>query len=347
MKKQLLSMAALLFMGNAIAQENVDLTPSAYKYANQSVGQYKIATFFTGANISAPCDNTIQEFYNNGLFIVAGGQFANPAQPYATDLQAGTSVVDLGGEVGKVLCVNGVNSQYNTLNSVNYPQCTGGLNWFNFNWFMDPNNTPMDGTEEAPNIRVRVVLNMYANTLDEAANVINTAYMVTNQGNVMPAGSNTAEGMAVTTGNFAETYEDGEPVEDDNGNYVYDPTKWMVYEWDTYCPVSKEGEGSGAPLRLKMEFNAGNLAGATVFIKEASFTKLAENPEPILGTRKKTFVKYTVDPQAVEAAIGAVEQSSGKAEYFNLSGMKVEAGILAKGVYIVKSGGTTSKVVVK
>ncbi len=346
MKKQLLSMAALFMMGSAIAQENVDLTPSIYKYSNQPVGEYKIATFFTGANIPAPCDNVVQEYYDNGLFIVAGGQFANPAQSYAADLQAGTSVVDLGGEVGKVLCVNGVNSQYNTLNSLNYPQCTGGLNWFNFNWFTDPNNTPMDGTEEAPNIRVRVVLNMYANTLDEAANVINTAYMMTNQGNVIPAGSNTAEGVAVTTGNFAETYEDGEPVEDDNGNYVYDPTKWMVYEWDTYCPVPESGAAS-TPMRLKMEFNAGNLAGATVFIKEVSFTKLAENTEPILGTRKKSFVTYAVDPQVVETAIGTIKQNDGKSEYFNLSGMKVEAGNLDKGVYVVKSGGTTSKVVVK
>lgn len=346
MKKQLLSMAALMIMGGAIAQENVDVTPASYKFANLPVGECKIATFFTGANISAPCDATIEQYYNDGLFVVAGGQFANPAQPYAKDLQAGTSIVDLGGEVGKVLCVNGVNSKYNTNNNLSFPQCTGSLNWFNFNWFTDPNNTPTGGTEEAPNIRVRVVLNIYANTLDEAANVINTAYMVTNQGNVMPAGSNTAEGVAVTSGSFAETYEDGEPVEDDNGNYVYDPTKWMVYEWDTYCPEPKDGE-SGVPLRLKMEMNAGNLAGATVFFKEVSFTQLAENPEPIMGTRQKTFVKYEVDPQAVNTAIGAVAQGDNDAEYFNLSGMKVSKANLTEGVYIVKHAGTASKVVVK
>ena len=345
MKKQLLSMVALLFVGSAIAQEDVDLTPAKYKYADQPVGEYKIATFFTGANIAAPCDATIQEFYDNGLFIVAGGQFANPAQPYAQDLQAGTSIVDLGGEVGKVLCVNGVNSKYNTLNELNFAQCKGGLNWFNFNWFMDPQNTPTDGTEEAPNIRVRVVLNVFAYTLDESANIINSAYMVTNQGNVMPAGSNTAEGVAVTSGTFAETYEDGEPVEDEEGNYVYGPTKWMVYEWDTYCPSSKEGEGSGAPLRLKMEMNQGNLAGATVFIKEVSFTKLAENPEPILGTRKKSFVKYTVDPHKVDTAIGAVEMGNDEVEYFDISGMKVDAGNLGKGVFIMKCGNTVSKIV--
>lgn len=342
MKKHLLSLAALVLSGSMFAQENIDLTPAYYKPANHAVGQYKIMQFFTGANIPAPCDNLIAESYKDGLFVVAGGQFANPAQPYAQDLQAGTSIVDLGGEVGKVLCINGLNSGYNAANDLNYAQCTGSLNWFNFNWFMDPNNTPVDGTAEAPNIRVRIVLNVCANTLDESANIVNSAYMVTNQGNVMPAGSNTNEGVAITSGEFAEYDEDGEPVEDEEGNYVYDPTKWMVYEWDTYCP-----EDGGAPLRLKMEMNQGNLASATIFIKEVSFTKLAENPEPILGTRKKTYQQYSVDPQKVEAAIKSVENVNAKAEYFNLSGMKVDVGNLTKGVYIVKVNGTTSKAVVK
>lgn len=342
MKKHLLSFAAFVLAGSMFAQENVDLTPAYYKFANQSVGQYKIMQFFTGANIPAPCDNLIAESYNEGLFVVAGGQFANPAQPYAQDVQAGTSIVDLGGEVGKVMCVNGFNSNYNATTGMDYAQCTGSLNWFNFNWFMDPNNTPTDGTAEAPNIRVRVVMNICANALDESANIVNSAYMVTNQGNVMPAGSNTNEGVAITSGEFAEYDEDGEPVEDENGNYVYDPTKWLVYEWDTYCP-----EDGGAPLRLKMEMNQGNLAGATVFIKEVSFTKLAENPEPILGTRKKTYEKYSVDPQKVETAIQAIESSKAGVEYFNLAGVKVDASNMTQGVYIVKGNGTTSKVVVK
>ncbi len=343
MKRQLLSVAAFLFSGSIFAQENVDLTPAYYKFANQPVGQYKIMNFFHKANPDMSPAQIVEENYNEGALIVAGGQFAgNPNVTYAQDLQAGTSIVDLGGEVGKVMCVNGVNSTYNASTGMDYAQCTGGLNWFNFNWFMDPENTPIDGTAEAPNIRVRLVLNIYANTLDESANIINSAYMMSAQNNPLPAGSNTAEGVAVTSGAFAETYEDGEPVEDENGNYVYDPTKWMVYEWDAYC-----AEAGGVPMRLKMEMNQGNLANATIFIKEISFTKLAENPEPILGTRKKDYVKYEVNPQKVTTAIQAIKNVESKAEYFNLSGMKVDATNLTEGVYVVKNNGIASKVVVK
>lgn len=342
MKKQLLSVAAFLFAGSIFAQEDVDLTPSYYKFAEQPIGQYKIMNFFHKANPDMPPAQIVEENYNNGALIVAGGQFAgNPNVTYAQDLQAGTSIVDLGGEVGKVMCVNGVNSKYNSVMGMNYAQCTGSLNWFNFNWFMNPENTPTDGTAEVPNIRVRVVLNIYANTLDESANIINSAYMMSAQNNPLPAGTNTAEGVAITSGAFAETYEDGEPAEDENGNYIYDPTKWMVYEWDAYCAEE------GIPMRLKMEMNQGNLTNATVFFKEISFTKLAENPEPILGTRKKTYVKYSVDPQKVDASIEAVASESAGAEYYNLSGMKMNATDLTRGVYIVKRNGSVSKVIVK
>ena len=152
----------------------------------------------------------------------------------------------------------------------------------------------------------------------------------------LPAASNTDEGVAVTSGSFALLDEDGEPEIDDDENYIYDPTKWMVYEWDTYA------HGDAIPMRLKMEMNQGNLASATVFIKEVSFTKLADASEPILGTRKKSYVTYEVDPQASNVA--AIE-AEGAAEYYNLSGMKVNS--LTQGVYIVKKGAATSKVVVK
>lgn len=352
MKQILLSLAMMMAAGSAYAQ-NVDLTPSNYKYSERNVGQETIAKFFTGANIPAPCDAFVKDNYNNGLFAVAGGQFANQAQPYAKDLQAGTSIVDLGGEVGKVLCINGVNSKFNEKYNMDYPKCTGSLNWFNFDWFMDPNNSPTDGGKEDAerNIRVRVVLNIYSNKADEAADVINKAYMVTNQGNVMPESSNTADGANITSGEFIETYDDdGTPVEDDNGDYIYDPTKWMVYEWDTYCPEPDDDKLS-TPMRLKMEMNQGNLAGCTVFIKEISFTKLVPNSDPISGNkRRKTFKKLTVNPQSVATAISSINASAenGVKEVYTLDGTRVNAaGHLQQGLYIVKEGGKTAKMIIK
>ena len=341
MKKHLLSVAVLMFVGSMFAQEDVDLTPSYYKFANQPVGQYKLAAFYGGANANnhngasvAPA-TIYEEHYNEGAVTIHGAAVGG----FFEQLQEGTSIVDLGGEVGKVFCLNGMNSNYNTDFGMDYTQCTSTLNWFNFNWWMDAQNTPTDGTAEAPNIRVRLVLNVYANKLDESANIINSAYMMSSQNNVLPAGSNSAEGVAITSGSFAEYDEDGEPVENEEGDYVYDPTKWMVYEWDAHASED------AIPMRLKMEINQGNLANATIFIKEISFTKLTDTSEPILGTRKKTYMKYNVDPQ-LAASIEAVK-SEGAAQYYNLSGMKVNADNLTQGVYIVKSNGNTQKVIIK
>lgn len=351
MKKAVFGFAMMMATASVNAQ-NIDLTPSNYKYAERNVGQQTISKFFNGANVPAPCDALVSEAYDNGLFVVAGGQFANPAQPYATDLQAGTSIVDLGGEVGKVLCINGAKSKFNEKFGMDYPKCTGNLNWFNFNWFMDPKNSPVDGGKEDAdrNIRVRVVLNVFANKADEAAEIVKAAYMVTNQGNVMPANSNTADGVAITTGDFIETYEDdGTPVEDENGNYVYDPTKWMVYEWDTYCPEPDDDKLS-TPLRLKMDMHQANLTSSTVFIKEISFTKLVPNEDPIAGnTRRKTVLKLTVDPQTVATAIGSIhDTANGVKEIYTLGGTRVNANAqLPQGVYIVKEGDKTVKMVIR
>lgn len=352
MKHFLLTLATLLVASFVYAQSSdEDITPSKYKYANREVGQEVISQFFTGANIPSPSDKLLEEKYDNGLFVVAGGQFGNSAQPYAKDLQAGVSIVDLGGEVGKVLCINGVNSKFNEKFKVNFPKCTGGLNWFNFNWYMDPQNTPQDGSAENMNIRVRVVMNIYANQFSETAPIIDKAYMVTNQGNVIPDASNSADGNAVMTGDFIQRYEDDDsPVLDDDENYIYDANKWMVYEWDTYCPGPDKNDPSklGAPLRLKMEMKPGELAGATLFIKEVSFTKLASNPDPIKGRRKtmKTIEMKPSDVKAVNTVKPDID-NRGK-EAYTLSGVKVSTDRnLPHGVYVIKENGTTRKMLIK
>ena len=353
MKKKLLLLALQCMTMSGFAQMNEDLTPSAYKYSNLPTGKIEVQRFFQGANVPVPCNALIDELYDNGLFVVHGGQFANPDQPYAKDLQAGLSVVDLGGEVGKVFCLNGHNSVFGQDKALGYPQCTGTLNWFGFNWFMDPQNSPMGGTDEKPNIRVRVVMNIFANNLDESASIINSAYMVTNQGNVMPNGSNKDEGVNVTSGEFAETYEDGEPVADEDGNYIHDATKWMVYEWDTYCPTTKdEGpESSSTPMRLKMEMVQGNVANATMFIKEVSFTKLDNNTAPILGMRKKTFETYSVDPKSYVTAINNVTTDTSaweNAAIYDLSGIRMpNKKNLPAGTYIMKKDNKSIKFIVR
>lgn len=352
MKKNLLLLAMQCMTACGFAQTNVDITPSAYKYADHSIGQLSVQKFVDGSNVPVPCNALIDELYNNGLFVIHGDCLKDAEHPYSKALQDGLSVVDLGGEVGKVFCINGMNSTFGKDKNLEYPHCTGNMSWFGFNWFMDPQNSPEGGTAQKPNIRVRVVLNIFANALDESAAIINSAYMVSNQGNVIPDGSNTDEGVNVTSGEFAETYEDGEPVADEDGNYIYDATKWMVYEWDTFCPESEGGpEASNAPLRLKMEMMQGNLKNATMFIKEVSFTKLDNNTAPILGTRKKTFETYTVDPKSYITAITTptVDNVSWEnAQVYDLSGRRViNKNNLSSGTYIMKQGDKSVKFIVR
>lgn len=98
-----------------------------------------------------------------------------------------------------------------------------------------------------------------------------------------------------------------------------------------------------------MEMNPGNLAGATMFIKEVKFTKLDSNPSPILGKRQKTYKTYTVEPQKVAASINAISADNANAEkqVYTIDGKRVNANSLAKGVYVVKQGDKTAKYVVK
>ncbi len=366
-KRNLLLVGAMLLAStSAMAITEEDITPSMYNFKDANVGQFTYMTKFSGANCPAPSP-FYGELYNNGLFFVAGGAFAGDT-PYFNDLQAGTNIVDLGGTVGKVLCINGVNSTIDAKfkelydKDVTLPKCTGGLNWFNINFVSDPQNTPVGGTADNPNIRVRVVMNIFQNKISETEDVFTKMYAVNYQGNILPANDNTASKANIRSGEFCETYEDGEPVLDDNDNYVWDPKKWMVYEFDTWAP--KDNEGTVViPFRIKMELSAPTLASSTIFIKEVKILKVTDNTAPILNTRSKTYKEYLIDlPSGVESVVdnttnytinGQEVAVTENAEIYSIAGMKVadvKAGSsvsLAKGFYVAKIGNKNAKFVIK
>lgn len=354
MKKSLLIAAALLAASPVIAQEEMeDITPSGYNYDEMPVGLVNIPVGYDTANPPAPYDPIIQEYYDNGLFIVVGGQMVSGTK-YIDRLRPGVSIVDLGGEVGKVLTVSGheskVNDVFKNLYNVelNVPQCTDALNWFNFGWFTDPNNTPDDGTADEPNIRCRIVMNICSNSIGEADNVINKVYMMDNQGNVRSVSTEfEAERSSVNSAEFAEYDDDGEPVMDEEENYVYDPTRWLVYEFDFHCPGIDEDKNLAYPLRLKMEMNNGNLNHSTVFFKEVKFFKMASNPDPIKMTRSHTY--KTMVPNPTATGIQGVRSFGEGTMVYNAAGQKVgkSAEGLGKGVYVVKNGSKSQKLLVK
>ncbi len=336
-----------------MAITETDITPSLYDFANAKIGQYPYMAKFTGANCPTPA-TYVPELYNNGLFMVAGGAFAGDT-PYFNDLQAGTSIINLGGTVGKVLCVSGMNSKINEKLEDIYSKksdiqnCTGGLNWFNLNFMSDPNNTPMVGDANV-NIRVRIVMNIYQNTLSTTP-VFNKIYTVNNLGNILPAADNAATNIAVASTEFGK----------DTENTVWDPTKWMVYEFDTWVNSSNE-----SPMRIKMEMSNNELMTSTVLIKEVKFLKLTGNTNPIKLRREKSYI--TLNPDVNTGVDGVLGDESivapytingqeitvsDNAEIFSVSGMKVanakagEAVSLASGFYVARVGNKNIKFIIR
>lgn len=285
MKQILLGIAITLLGGvNLYAQSSQDITPAKYKYSTRPVGQEVVDGFFKGGNISLPNkDNNYNDQmtpllkkYNNGLFAINGGQMPDGTTNAKSDnLQAGISIVDMGGEVGNVLCINGANSNFNKTFNVDYPKCSTDIQGYLWlNWFSDPNTT-LSCTDKNRNIRIKFVINIYANEADASINVISGVLAKTK-----------ANGFAVTNSGRSFSpkafYTNG----------TYDINKWITYEFDAFCPSIE-----GNPIRLMMNLPHNAINNATIFIKEITFTQTStttdkDNYKTSLSTITATALTY-------------------------------------------------------
>lgn len=295
MKQILLGIAITLMGGvNLYAQSSQDITPAKYKYSTRSVGQENVDGFFSGANISADLIGTFVENHKNadGIFAINGGQMPNGTTNAKSDkLNAGISIVDMGGEVGKVLCINGAKSNFNKTFNVDYPQCPSddnyGYLWLN--WFSD-NRTPICSNTERK-IRIKVVMNIYVNEANASNNVIGQMLAKTKT-NIL------AVTKSVTSIKPTDFYT----------NNSYDITKWITYEFDAFCPTNDAN-----PIRLMMNLpNKDAIDNATIFIKEITFTKLStttntDNYNTSLSTISATALTLdeTYTSNTIKALTGA------------------------------------------
>lgn len=348
-KKLLLSIFVVLFSFSLSAQ--TDITPAKYKFAEQAVGTYLFQAVNAGANPAAswavPVDN-----FNNGYFVVAGGPpvftALNAAQPAA--IQQGINIVDLGGNVGKVFCMRGKTSTYpvGTAMGAGYAGA-----WYNLNFYMDKTTTPILET-----VRVRLVFSIAENAISATGSALSKFYTSNWQNNPSPALADVP--TTFPSDFFQATDVDGDPMPNDDGEAYYDPTKWMVYEFDTSIP-----ELTGNPNRLKMEItaSAGNM---TLFIKEMTFTK---NPvgEPIvrqlltLAPNVSTAVKAVKNEKLQISANGNSVQvynvaAGTEINVFSVAGQLTKSIVsksdnesfsLNNGFYIVKAGNATAKISVR
>ena len=256
-KSLLLSAAAMLTAFGAYAQN--DITPDRFKFANQPEGEYKIDYFVTTANPAngwqIPIDRS-----DDGFLMVAGAPAGIPATEETPSTNMGqsiqklTTIVDLGGEVGKVLCMKGKASKYEN-GAENIPDAD--IRWFNYNFYTPFTFTPISTSEDDQNpIRVRLVFSIVHN-IQTSTDDMFKMYAST------LANSPTPVNGLFSAADFQLLDEEGDPVVDDEWNAQYDPTRWMVYEFDFVV-----GTEAGNPARLKMEIANAVWAEGAILIKE-------------------------------------------------------------------------------
>lgn len=325
-KTLLFSAAALLAVSSVNAQ--TDITPERFVFANQELGEYKIDYFYSGANPDKGWQMAIDQS-DNGFFVLAGaaaklGQSEEvPTSNMGQSIQKLTTIVDLGGEIGKVLCMKGQSSNYE--NGAENVQ-GADIGWFNYNFYSPKSQTPVNTP-----VRIRLVFNCVHNDAENATTLFKM-YSSTNQNNAGTA------------------YDKFEP-KDFLKDGVYDPTKWEIFEIDVQ--VVEDGN----PPRLKMEVQTGAWANGAILIKEIKFIA---NPEgdPVQGE----FVTYdsgtsnvaeTILDQSAYSVNGNNVTFLQAGEVFGLNGIKVatvkagETVQLNAGFYIVRTNGQAAKLVIR
>lgn len=325
-KTLLFSAAALLAVSNVNAQ--TDITPERFVFSNQELGEYRIDYFYSGANPVVGWQMAIDQS-DNGFFVLAGaaaklGQSEEvPTSNMGQSIQKLTTIVDLGGEIGKVLCMKGQSSNYEN-GAENIPGADIG--WFNYNFYSPKSQTPVNKS-----VRIRLVFNCVHNDAENAG----TLFKMYSSNNLNNPGT---------------SYDKFEP-KDFLKDGVYDPTKWEIFEIDVQ--VAEDAN----PPRLKMEVQSGAWANGAILIKEIKFITNPEG-EPVQGE----FVTYdsgtsnvaeTILDQSAYSVNGNNVTFLQAGEVFGLNGIKVatakarETVQLNAGFYIVRTNGQASKLVIR
>lgn len=349
MKKYYLLTAAMLLGIGAYAQ-GLDLTPDRFKFANQEEGEFLIDRYHAGANVDLSHGLPTTEGADAGFLIVAGGPpmmggtanaiYDTPPSPLGETLKKYTNIVDLGGEVGKVLAIKGPTS---TSEYGPEADSEAAYGWNNYNFYVKAS-----GCEPLQPIRARLVYSIISNEESyDAVFKMSLKTFTNNQGDDQ-------------TGWFSPDFfyaldEFGEVAYDDEtGLPVYDGSKWCVYEFDY-----EVSEAAGFPLRLKMDVDGTYGKSACILIKELTFTMNPEG-EPIQGefltfepgTGGSSVNDLMSDEKAYRVAGNQVTFFEA-GDVYSISGVQVadavagETVTLERGIYVVKAGDKAEKLIVK
>lgn len=329
MKKYLL-LAAIAFSTNAMAQESMtDITPAAYDWANQKVGTKMVIKHYDKSwNTPFTFSYTLggSEYLENGGCISANGT------EDIEGLMNGTAVVDLGAGIGKVMCINGANSKAQEV--IGFTTDAALNSFMQINIFTNPDNTPRQQW-----IRCKIVLNIFSNELSTDDGVIDNMYFMDADNNNKHAGLTENK---ISSAMFAEYDEDGDPVLDDNEDYIYDKNRWMTFQIDYYIMDTFKGDNyddrssKDMPAKWKIYMPA-IITKSTVFIKELKFYALdgyTDDKDEANWPAYATAPHITFGPcPGGSDGISNITPANTQDGIYNIAGQRVDK--VGQGVYIV------------
>lgn len=362
MKKILLLASAAIIGTSAMVAEDIDITPKAYRFNNCTELPLHPDMTFKTANHEANTWSVIEgeKHWKDGLITFVNN---NPGAGATEVLIKGLQLVDLGGEVGKVLCYANKGSDVNealkaiTGYDYNIQMPEAGGPFFKLNFFMDPKQTP---TKSEGNIKIKMTYHVYCPTSAKdiaEKNLIQNSYMVTDQVSTPDGATENANSTSAILMKDCWVYDEDEETD------TYDNTLWNTIEWVTFCP-DKDGDTNFAPMYLKTSFS-NFMTKSVLFIKEVTFSQTTDATTP--GERKRETLHLAMrqpgstginDVIADEAEFtysvnGNEATFSADTEIFNMAGAKVanaaaaQSVSLAKGLYVARVGAKAVKFVVK
>lgn len=390
MKKILLLAAAPTMAATAMAEvfpaaseiDGTDLTPAGFKfntYENEFIGLVPGAGADWNPSAYWIRDNYIAQGkeIGDGVIFTIGPTYTGNAENTAK-LQEGMKIIDLGGTTGKVLAINFAGSTFPDA----YKKATGAdleigeapVAYPILFWVFDPKVVGHYAGSDTPNMRIRFEMSLYHNNQSTTGEWWK-CYSTDDANNVRD--DNTAPDILVDPAEFAYRWCEKDPSDpnDDSlwnegenaGNGEWNPTRWLVYEFDFNLPALPDPEEAdqnwGYSLRLKNEIPGGNKGEFTVLLRNVqAYAPNDANRELFVNKRSRTWNTYTVGtPAGLNSVVangakftysvnGGVATFSAPAQVYTLTGALVAEGTsvnLSKGVYVAKSGATAVKVLVK
>lgn len=239
--------------------------------------------------------------YQDGI-IVLGGGFAYSGgylEAGYTTMRSAMSILDFGGEIGKTLLINGMNSELDKYLKANFKDDFNLSDDFELNkanalinsncqlfWILDKAiaDAKLNEGATAGTMRIRVELNIYK---PADTDIFGMVARYNNAGKDW-LGTNA---VPVNSKSFRQYENDFVAGATDAGEVVagsWNPYRWMVYEFDVPRGETTEESGILAYSHIKMQLQGGSINNGAIMIRNL---KVYFAPENVFENYKDDAIK--------------------------------------------------------